>query len=400
MANSDDGVEGRDGDEVSEDEESSWLQRVGQSFGGVIFGIVLVIGACVLLFWNEGRAVRTARSLAEGGHAVQTVAADKIDVANEGKLIHVTGMLTSGGPVLDKEFGMRSSGVRLHRRVEMFQWTEDSKSESKKELGGSEKTRTTYKYERAWSEKPVDSAKFKERNGHVNPQMTYRARNLVAPQVKLGAFAVPNTLLASFGTEEALAVSDEQAEAAEKRLDKSTHVVDGVLYIAKDPAQPSVGDYRITFTEVHLQSASVVGQQAGSGFAPYRTQAGGTVQLIAAGAVPAADMIKAAEDENRMWTWIIRLGGVVLVFVGFTLMTGPLGTLADVVPILGDVVRAGTGLLSVMCTLVVAPLVIAIAWFVYRPVVAVIVLVVGAALAYGAIHLARQRKAQRGSAPA
>ncbi len=146
---SDGGVEGRDGDEVSETEESSWLQRIGQSFAGVIFGIVLVIGACVLLFWNEGRAVRTAQSLAEGGHAVQSVAADNVDAANEGKLVHVTATLTSGGPVLDKEFGMRSYGVRLHRRVEMFQWTEDSQSESKKELGGSEKTRTTYKYQRA-----------------------------------------------------------------------------------------------------------------------------------------------------------------------------------------------------------------------------------------------------------
>ena len=46
-------------------------------------------------------------------------------------------------------------------------------------------------------------------------------------------------------------------------------------------------------------------------------------------------------------------------------------------------------------TLILAPLVIAIAWFVYRPVVAAIVLVVGAALAYGAIHWARARKAAR-----
>ncbi len=47
-----------------------------------------------------------------------------------------------------------------------------------------------------------------------------------------------------------------------------------------------------------------------------------------------------------------------------------------------------------------APLVIAIAWFVYRPVVAVFALIAAAALAYGAIHLARQRKTQRPSVPA
>src|SRR5260370_2728639 len=112
-----------DDDEVTETQETSWLQRVGQSFAGVIFGILLIVGACVLLFWNEGRAVKTARALTEGAGVVQSVAADKVDPANEGKLIHVIGTLATSGPVTDAEFGMKSSGVRLIRHVELFQWT-------------------------------------------------------------------------------------------------------------------------------------------------------------------------------------------------------------------------------------------------------------------------------------
>ncbi|MFI5003283.1 MAG: TMEM43 family protein, partial [Reyranellales bacterium] len=100
-------------------------------------------------------------------------------------------------------------------------------------------------------------------------------------------------------------------------------------------------------------------------------------------------------DNNRMWTWLIRAGGCVLMFIGFGLILGPIGVLADVIPILGDVVRAGTGLVGLLCTSVVAPVVIAIGWFAYRPIVAVVVLVLGAALAYGAIHLSRLRAAAR-----
>src|SRR5581483_10707752 len=98
--------------------------------------------------------------------------------------------------------------------------------------------------------------------------------------------------------------------------------------------QPVVGDYRISYREVPRQSASVVARQAGPTFEPYRTEAGGTVALIMPGEVPAKDMFKEAEDENRMWTWIIRAGGALAMFIGFALMMGPIGVLADVIPIL------------------------------------------------------------------
>lgn len=387
-------------DQVTVEQSSSWLGRLGKSFAGIVFGILLVIVACVVLFWNEGRAVKTARSLSEGAGIVKTVAADKADPNNDGKLVHVMGALTTSGPVLDAEFGMRSDGVRLVRTVEMYQWTEESESETSKRLGGGETTRTTYKYKREWADHAVDSGRFHERNGHANPHMIWSKRNQAAPDVKLGAFAVPQSLIGQFGREQPLAVADEQVDAVKKKhADKDVQVVDGALYVGKDPGQPVVGDYRIRYGEVPRQSASVVARQApgptGPAFEPYRTDAGGTVALIDSGEVPAKDMFKEAQDENRMWTWIIRVGGALGMFIGFALMMGPIGVLADVIPILGDVVEAGVGVVALLLTLILAPLTIAIAWFVYRPLVAVVVLVLGGALAYGAIHWARARKAAR-----
>jgi hypothetical protein len=386
-------------DEVTVEQSSSWLQRIGRSVAGVIFGILFVIGACVLLFWNEGRAVKTARSLTEGAGVVRSVAADRADPANDGKLVHVVGPLTASGPAVDAEFGMRSQGVRLVRTVEMFQWTEESESESSKRLGGGETTRTTYKYKREWADHPVDSGRFHERNGHANPQMTWRTRNQAAPNVRLGVFSVPQNLIGRFGAEQRLQADDGQVQAARKHTPRDVTVVDGALYIGQDPGQPAVGDYRITFSEVPRQGASVIARQApgqgGPAFEPYRTNAGRDVELISAGEVPAQDMFKEAQDENRMWTWIIRAGGALLMFIGFCLVMGPLGVLADVIPVLGDIVGAGVGVVGFLLTCVLAPIVIAVAWFVYRPVVAVIVLAVGLVLAYGAVHWARARKAAR-----
>ena len=73
----------------------SWFGRLRNSVGGVVIGLLLIIGMVVLLFWNEGRAVTTARSLAEGAGAVVSVGADAVEPTNEGKLIHVSGTVTT-----------------------------------------------------------------------------------------------------------------------------------------------------------------------------------------------------------------------------------------------------------------------------------------------------------------
>ncbi len=393
-----DNVSTRDGEEVTETQETSWLSRLGQSFAGIIFGILLIVASCVLLFWNEGRAVTTARSLAEGAGLVRTVAPDTVDPANEGKLVHVTGMLSATGPATDNDFAVKSDGVRLVRHVEMFQWTEESESESSKKLGGGETTKTTYKYKRDWVDKPVDSSKFHTRDGHANPQMTWRLRQVLPPGLKLGAFSMPESLMRGFGKEEPLTIGDEQVAAMQKHTQKPVQAIDGAIYVGKDPAQPSVGDFKITFAEVRAQTASVVARQAGPTFEAYRTRAGGNVELISAGSIPSADMFKEAQDDNRIWTWLIRLGGCVLMFIGFALIMSPLSVLADVIPILGDIVGAGTSIVAFLCTVAIAPVVIAIAWFAYRPVVALITLVVGGALVAGVVYLSRQRKARKPAA--
>lgn len=386
------------GDSVVEETSKSWLQRIGESVMGVVIGFALVIGSCVLLFWNEGRAVKEARSLAEGAGLVVSVAADRVDPANEGKLVHIAGDLTAGGPAVDPEFGIRSAGVRLQRSVEMMQWIEETESETKKELGGSERTRTTYKYSKAWRDHPIDSSRFKERSGHLNPPMTYRTRGSLAPGIKLGAFAVPDGLLGNFGSTRPVSIPEDSVASMRAKFNRPVRAADGTLYVGVESATPAVGDYKIAFAEVPLQAASIVARQAGVGLGPFQAKAGGTVELIAAGRVPAADMFKQAQDANRIITWILRAVGAVLMFIGFALILGPLSVLASVIPILGDVVGAGAGLVGLLLTAAVAPLVIAVAWFFYRPLVSLIVLVVGGALTYGAIWLVRQRRAQKAAA--
>src|SRR5580765_6380159 len=110
----------------------SWRSRIVESIKGVLFGFVLILGSGAALFWNEGRAVQTQRSLTEGAGVVIDIDPAQVDPANEGKLVHVSGDMRAPAPVVDADFGVSANGLRLVRSVEMFQWKEDKKTETRK----------------------------------------------------------------------------------------------------------------------------------------------------------------------------------------------------------------------------------------------------------------------------
>ena len=93
-------------------------------FGGII---LFLIGIGVTA-WNEGRAVKTAQGLAEGSSAVVSVNSATVESANEGKLVHLSGLATTTETLRDDIFGLEATALRLKRNVEMLQWKEKSSS--------------------------------------------------------------------------------------------------------------------------------------------------------------------------------------------------------------------------------------------------------------------------------
>lgn len=176
---------------VTETTTESWGSRLGGSIKGVAIGGILFIAGIPLLFWNEGRAVKTAKALEEGASVcVNLPNADTVDATMDGKLVHVTGTAVTDEQLGDDLFtGLNPKAIRLTRKVEFYQWVENEKKEKKKNMGGSETTVTTYTYSKKWVDKPVDSSSFREA-GHDNqvffPEATNR--NLVAETARYGAF--------------------------------------------------------------------------------------------------------------------------------------------------------------------------------------------------------------------
>lgn len=349
--------------------------RGKDSLGGAFFGVILVIVGTILLFWNEGRAVKRYKDLKEGAGAVVSIGSDKVDPAMEGKLVHLTGETKTGAPLQDGTFGISVPAVRLIREAEMFQWVEVVRTETKNKVGGGTEEIKTYSYEKEWRDSPVDSSRFKVAGDHRNPtEMKYRSETMTAQEVTFGAFTLPSFLVSKIGGARSLAVDSLENAAEEVRA--TAKLDNGVVYFGSDPKSPAVGDLRVRFLSVPTGPASIVAQQSGNSFVSYRTKTGGSVDLLEAGHVSAAEMFQMAQDRNKMLTWAIRVGGFFLLGMAFSMILRPIAVLASILPFLGRLVGTGTTIVAFLLAGIVWGLTVSFAWIFYRPVLGIIILVV------------------------
>ena len=101
------------GDSFTEVSSQGWFSRIGGALVGIPIGMLMFLASFVVLFWNEGRAVRTAKSLAEGEKGVVSVVTDKVDPAHENALVHVSGMADTDETIKDPRFPVSAKALRL-----------------------------------------------------------------------------------------------------------------------------------------------------------------------------------------------------------------------------------------------------------------------------------------------
>jgi hypothetical protein len=382
------GAEGVD----SVSEPQSFWERLMQSLTGILVGLGLICASGYGLFWNEGRAVQVERALTEGAGLAVTVNAARVDPANDGKLVHVTGESRAARELRDADIGIAARGLRLDRRVEMYQWREDSRTETR-----DGQRVTTYSYNRVWSDQPIDSSRFRRATDHRNPQMTLRSRTILAQDATLGGFRLNDATIGaiSTGALREHRLSDNDARAVADRLGPRARVVDGAIFVGGDPGAPTIGDMRITFRTLPEGPLSIAARQQGESFTAYRATNGQEFLLAQIGNRTSAEMFDRAQEDNRVLTWVLRFVGLLVMFFGWVLVFRPFVVLAEWIPLIGVVVEAGATAVAALLTLLVGLPIMALAWLWFRPIVAGIIFAVAIAGVFGIRALAERRRAAK-----
>ena len=224
----------------------------------------------------------------------------------------------------------------------------------------------------------IDSSKFKKPN-HDNPDsMPYADKSWNAADATIGAFKLNDVVLEVLSPTKPIvpeaAALDTINKQSKANAGTKASISSEMIYLS-DPKNPNIGDVRIGYAALPSGPLSVVARQIKDTFEPYKAKSG-DVLLVQTGSASADAMFKQAEEENAQMTWIIRIAGFVVILIGFSLFFAPLATIADVVPLIGSIIGAGTFVAAFIITIPVWFTTVAIAWVVYRPLIGIALLVV------------------------
>lgn len=424
----------------TETTRTSYGSRLGGSLRGMLTGLILFFAATALLWWNEGRAVKQSDAIKDAESSyVEMDNPNKLDPSLDGELVYATCLATTKEILEDPDFGVKANAINMARKVEFYQWQEESDSHSEDKLGGAQETTTTYTYKVGWTHRPVNSDEFKD--------PAYKGKNSVlanvedgqwsAQEVTFGAYNLPEFAISSLRADEQLQVevAEDQLKQWEKKLNPNAkniakqsidmvaaaqndtnvvvkdtvevpkmtfeteyiHVGSNQIYLGKDPSKPQIGDVRISYYKCSPTKCSLIAKVKGNTFARYKAKNGKMFVMVEKGVRDSDEMIQGAKDANSFWTWVLRIFGLFLLYTALRMLLGFPEMLLKVVPFLSTILGIGVGIVCFLITVIWGGLIIALAWFFYRPLLSICILAVVGAAGFG---LWKYKKSKASAAPA
>ena len=195
---------------------------------------------------------------------------------------------------------------------------------------------------------------------------------------------LPDSVKAALDAQKAIndSINNAMAQAENKKDLEYIHQASNVLYFGRVPGSPEVGDVRITFEKVVPAKVTVMAVVDGDTFKPFKAKNGKRFQTLVMGKKTGDEIIEDAQDANSMWTWALRILGVLMVIGGLKGIFGFVETILKVVPFIAGIFGWGIGLVCSIIGIAWSLIVIAIAWLFYRPLLGISLLVLAGFLVW------------------
>ena len=377
--------------------------RVGNSFKAIGSGILMFVLGTALLWWNEGRAVKTEKMLDEAGSKyVEMENPNKKDASLEGELICGTAMATTEDSLTDADFGIGAKQFHdpaYQAKNTVLTTVEDADQYAENVSFGAYKLPETLIHSIS-SREAMDLAIAEDMLAQFDKaaQAAYERfygiqksiqqpvqQSQPAPQP-----AIPDSVRALL-SDSALAVLDSlqavndsivksMANAENKKDLQYVHQAGNVLYFGRVPGAPEVGDVRVTFEKVVPAKVTVMAVVDGDTFKPFKAKNGKRFQTLVMGQKSGDEIIEAEKEANNMILWLLRILGVMIVIGGLKGIFGFIETILKVVPFIAGIFGWGVGLVCTVLGVVWSLIVIALAWLFYRPLLGISLLVLAGLL--------------------
>ena len=357
----------------TEIKEVSWISRLLKSLKDVFTGVIIIFIAFLLLIWNEGRY-----DLNQLAKDTLHLSADSAPQSQDiGKLVSITGLITSPEMLSDDLFLKPAPYIALGRAVEMYAWEESRNVESQTNLGGSQTQKITATYTQKWLStsfigreatsvrdndssiiRSTKSSSFLQPENHQNPPITIEdgAYKVSSAQVGLyeldmASFRLPSeaSVREAFGagvfTGSVELPTPTPIQARAELINNSPEIKVLGNYFYKGTGSlsaPEVGDLRIRYAALEANKpVTVMGKlEKGNRLVPYPRRGQQLYRIFPSSLEGAVARI---EKEDLYFTWGLRFLGFLLLWFGLRLLFEPINILLDFFPIFGAVSRIISG---------------------------------------------------------
>lgn len=347
--------------------ESQFVTEFKRNWLIYIFGVLISLAGSFIIIWNEGRAVKIAKSLEDALNACVTLN-DKGPIPLwefEGDLVHLSGPLQINEPLTEPDYNIEVSAVKLKRRVQMYQWIEEKIEHAQGEDTVMSRVDTDYYYNKEWRDRIVDSDSFYFRSTHVNPKdFPVKTHVYVSEHVKIGALQLGDVAKNRFNKFVEV-TSDERPERPDIKLHS------GMYYHCFNIFYPEIGDIRIQFSYAGLSGDvyTIIGQQVNNEIKPFKTSNGLEVLLLFPGDLSIQQAFTKEHSEKLLETWGFRAAGWFLLFCSTTCLMNLINLFLERYRNLYVIITERSPVsASLTLSLSGALLITALAWVCHRPV--------------------------------
>ncbi|GEM_PF-638601 len=377
-------------------ERKSFGSKILSSFVTAIIGLVVFLGSFVVLYINEGRedlgkVASAASEVTQEGHSL-----------DKGTLIGVKGSITASAYAGDTYLA-QGEYVYIARTVEMYAYIEEEHRESKDNLGGSTTTTTTYSYKKEWTLSPRQTSTFQgdanELPGSIPADYNQKIASMPeqaheqGEQLKMGRYTLMDNVEFSGSKQLKLTQDKINAEALEHYALTSSYLFLGDEGIS--PTSARLGDYRISYLVIDSSDIGILlGAADGDSISAFITPKEHQLYRFFAGAGSLSEAVQILTQEHKTVTWILRLVGFLMMFLGLIAMTGPITKFLSVVPVFSKISGFIFGVIAFFVSLVLTTVIVVISMVLHNFFLALGVAAI--LIAVAVILIVRKRSAAAG----
>ncbi|XP_022827614.1 transmembrane protein 43 homolog isoform X1 [Spodoptera litura] len=285
-----------------------------QTWLTTLLSLILFAGVTYFLLWTECQTIQINLMLEELVSAAETIDVHTGDEAAryEGKVVHIVGPLRILEPISEPDYNIQVQAVKLRKRVQMYQWIEESTDQDNFISEPADESRKTYWYHKDWRDYVVDSSLFYIRPGHINPAiMPMSSETHIADNVKIG--------WAYLGIDVKRKVTDYYEIWSDSRPERSDiKLHSGFYYHGESALEHQIGDLRIHFSYAGREDDiyTAVGQVEGGtlqAYSPTRFPTADPICLLRKGSYTLNHLFELEKRDANIHTWQYRLFGFVQV---------------------------------------------------------------------------------------